>query len=263
MSLPIINPIPVPADPSVHTMTYVPTDLPLHPNTLITMVTAHIGMTQILGTSRSNPKAPLLGGSLERFVPVLDAFASLAVSNPDTQVVAIAAQHENNSTVLTVAENAALTPGLAEHLTALVGILKKLSTDPNGRATHERALHMAAYLHSGRKIAKRYQKHLAWLQGFEETFIHGNEEHVPKLRLVLSALLTVYEALEPALPALKINSVWGVKTKVDVVMDDSLWDTALDLMKHSMDEARILIGMPELCERWAVGLQGIYFLSRP
>lgn len=129
------DPIPVQTDPSVNNMVYVPTDIAVHPNTLIAMVAAHIKMTEIPGTTRTNPNVPLLsGGDVGRFIPVLDAFASLAVSNPDRQVVAIAAQlHDPASdipTTLTVAENAALTPGIPDHLNTLVEILAKLTSDP-------------------------------------------------------------------------------------------------------------------------------------
>lgn len=120
---------------------------------------------------------------------------------------------------------------------------------------------MEAYLFSGRRIAKRYSKNLLWLQGFEEEFIHKNEEHVPKLRLVLSALLTLHEALVPVLPGLKINSVWsgkngGPKVNLTESIDVKLWQTALDLMTNSMNEACFLIGMPDLCNGWADGLKG-------
>ena len=66
-----------------------------------------------------------------RTVPVLDALASVSISRPRSQVVAISLQVDpsNEEIHLTIAENSDVTPDLVNHLTHIWELLRRLSNE--------------------------------------------------------------------------------------------------------------------------------------
>lgn len=248
----------VPVDPTLPVDPTVPAPFKikdLHPDVLVAMVTARIGLTEISATPRTNPQVTAIVGSTARFIPVLDALASLGVTEQDGQIVAIAMQIDPDVTILTIAENAKTDHlNLQSHIENLFKKMKEISQKPNEKAALERQLYIMAYIYSSRKQCNRFKK---WMPKLEAVLQNVTAHGMENLKYVLSALMTSLEVLLPLKSALDHNSQQrdvNQHRNVEQVVESHVWDKVLKLMTGGTLVLDNLLSDETRVNQWAVDL---------
>lgn len=156
---------------------------------------------------------------------VLDAIASLAVSKPKLQVVAVALNIGNRwsgeNPKLTMAENKELLPGLAEHITGVWDLLRQMTLQDADIEVLSARLTKLVYIFSVEKNLKRYNKWMPRLDLFgsvlSDAKVEGQDafqKDLASLRVMHTFLqeLAVDRAAHATLPAAckGINDIIGV-----------------------------------------------------
>lgn len=231
-----------------------------HPNTLVGMATARIAFKEIPDTPRINiDMNSAVKGNDSRFILVLDALASLAISDKSGQVVAMAVQRDNNNLKFRIGENKAVKKGLPEYITKLLTLLQEIATvSPAERPAKELAFIKVTYIYSINKLFKRFTGY-EWLERFEGAFAKRTGTNEEKLLGVISSLMTVRKALDGIKPlydkkAGKPND-WK-KLDPTSFLTDKAWADLVFEMAAGVPDVETLLNDRTLCDNWAEGLRG-------
>lgn len=230
-----------------------------HPNTLVGIATARIHFQELPDTPRINTEMETaVTGDDSRFILVLDALASLAVSDKSGQVVAIAVQRDNDLLRFRIAENRAVKKGLTEYITKL---LTQLNDIANASAAEQPAKELAfikaTYLYSINKLYKRFTGY-EWLETFEGAFDAKTADE-EKCLGVVSSLMTVRKALDgikPLYDKKAANPNQWKKLDPAAFLTDAQWAELIFEMAAGVPDVEALLADRTLCDNWAAGLKG-------
>lgn len=211
-----------------------------HPNTLVALVTSRIVNMELSIAIRDNPAlATAIEEPQSRFAPVLDALASLAVSDAKSQVVAMAATIKGKDITLTVSENTEVKPALRSYIQNLLARLVEISkAGEDKRPGLQLDFYKTTYSHSIQKLLKRFTKH-SWLEDFESAFAGEAHDDAWNCKYVISALLTLKWALKDMRP--------GGKNQVT----DNQLEKIMIMISGVIPCVDYLHNMPTLCVDWA------------
>lgn len=235
-------------------------------NKLVIETTALIGATEIPGTTKRRPVAAI-PITQPRFIPVLEAIASLAVCKGDTQVVAASVIASDSELIFTLAENDVVPDRVMNHIRELLGCLKAYSTASDEvMATIKLDIVKNTYMHSYSKLKKRFKKgaintlEIAFADVISDlgssALLTGSLEVISALttsHVMFTDMAAWFETVTPKkpkgyLPKLPVDQRWkDLITEIDQVNLDME-----DVLKNEMK-----------CEEWAKKLEGLYFLSPP
>lgn len=240
-------------------------------NALVAIVTARIGATEIPGTTIRVDKQTITGVLAQhtRFIPVLDAFASLAVCDKESQVVAVALRRQNPRFELIIAENGVVNPRVLTHIGGLWTILMAYPT----LSTQEKELRKlemvkSVYIHSYPKLYRRFTKR-KWLEDLEYAFndrvknLAGTTTLVTGALEVISALVTVRKQLD-------LMTIWR-KTVTpkrsggnrNIFPTDPSWVKLITEMDDAIADIEQVMKNEPSCKEWAHALKGSIFLHPP
>lgn len=259
-------------------------DMASDPHVLVALVSATIGHKINVGDADRNHISSIDLSTIShgivhdratnlRTFPVLDAVASLSVSAPESQVIAVALQmdNKNKEVRLTIAENGKVSQDVIDHITEVWAMMRTLSDinnglllephsirDPSPPVPHPTALtgpyllEMTRQLYSFsiEKILKRFKK---WWDGLKEFEI--------KFKLRKTAL--------PGSPELKQHFLDMVLSMDDahvtlnrIVANHGIpeaeWDNMITMMDGAVLDMDAIFDAAQICEVWAVQLNGYY-----
>lgn len=209
-----------------------------------------------------------------RSFPVLDALASLSVSEKNKQVVAIALQMNNDTKEirLTIAENRDVDPKVVEHIQRLWKLLRTLSDqhallrfDPN-HPTHDwtivasppvpdtllddpvcREIIRCVYEFSAEKNKARFNK---WWPGLAEfaTRFEQQQKDLPGTPDQKDRFINIVYSLDPE---------EAVKHAPDgSIIPDENWHEFVLMMDGAAEDVDVLLEDDSICEMWARSLAG-------
>lgn len=232
-----------------------------HPNSLVAIATARIAHNETDTATRVNTG---LVTSVEkensRFILVLDALASLAVSSTKGQVVAMGMQIAAGVAAITISENDVVKPGLQEHVEKLVDILKRVSNASDAaRPALELEFHKTTYIYSIAKLYDRFNNR-DWLERFDMEFAKEVGPDESKCQVVLSALLTAWAAIQEIKTQYRRKNDLSFKGRKKVSLENAVkdkeWTNLIFMMSSSIPDVEYLLGKPTLCNDWAEKLKG-------
>lgn len=241
-----------------------------HPNVLSAIVTARIQFQEIT-TARTSTIIETINiqtPELTRFVILLDALASLSVSKPDGQVVAIALHKVGDPITLTVAQNEAVPPALIRYLQRLVTMASEYSqlsaANDKERMLKQLEITKAVYIYCDRKISQRFVKR-KWLQPFEKA-LHAHAMdlgvHASVCLELVSSLMKVRETFDTIHEWQTIKTHqpgrYDTMTPANQVPDED-WEKLILVMDGSMPDIKLLLDNKLGCDSLAFQLRGTYY----
>lgn len=236
-------------------------------NKLVIETTALIGATEIPGTTKRRPVAAI-PITQPRFIPVLEAIASLAVCKGDTQVVAASVIASDSELIFTLAENDVVPDRVMNHIRELLGCLKAYSTaSDEGMATIKLDILKNTYMHSYSKLNKRFKNRA--INTLEIAFADvisnlGSSALLTGSLEVISALTTSHVMLVDMAAWFKtVKLPQKPKGNTRLLPVDQKWkDLITEIDQVNLDMEDVLKNEMK-CEEWAKKLEGLYFLSPP
>ena len=208
-----------------------------------------------------------VGGSKQRRFPVLDALASVCISKPKHQVIALALQmrFKERKIRLTIAENGKINESLITYLERIWAKLQELSEESTHQMTTQENLRELNNLeekpvqpsitldlfceiakHTRQKSIKSIQE---WL-GDLSTFLH-------RLLKVRDGKLQGHE-IDLRITLLASERAWRVLAQESLTSED--WEMAYKAMELATQGAEPMILDPVGCERLVRELKGMSFL---
>lgn len=257
------------------------------PHVLVALVSATIGHKIHLGDADRNHISSIDLSTINhgivhdratnlRTFPVLDAIASLSVSAPESQVIAVALQmdNENKEVRLTIAENGEVSQDVIDHITEVWAMMRTLSDinnglllephsirDPSPPVPHPTALtgpyllEMTRQLYSFsiEKILKRFNKWWGGLKEFEDKFKLRKTE-LPGSSELKQHFLDMVLSMDDAHITLNriVASHWIPEVE---------WDNMITMMDGAVLDLDAIFDAAQICEVWAVQLNGYYIPS--
>lgn len=238
-------------------------------NTLVTTTIALIGAQEIPGqTVRKGitdvPKEQ------QRFIPVLEALASLAVFKKDVQVVAVSVLASESDLIFTLAENKVVPTWVMDHIRELLGMLKTYSqaADDKTKADIKLEIVKITYMHSYGKLNERFKNRAIEILeiAFNDSINDlGASALVTGALEVISALTTSRAMLKEMsikwYPTVKLPNkrkgnpkfLPALEVWVNLIAEIDQVNLDLDdVLKHELE-----------CDKWADKLKGSAFLSLP
>lgn len=232
-----------------------------HPNTLVGITTARIAFNEIPDTPRINTElVTSITGDDSRFIYVLDAFASLAISSLKGQVVAMGLQQDTGIIRITIAENKDVKAGLPQYIEKLWNALRDLSASTD-RVASERTFFKTTYVYSFVKLYRRFNNR-KWLAAFERAFEDKYRDAGPnetKCLNIVSSLMTVRNALDLIKPLHDKKTADPKKWKnLDpaTAVTDPEWDTLILEMNAGIPDVETLLLDRVPVDQWAKDLKG-------
>lgn len=234
-------------------------------NDLVVATTTLIGAKEIPGTTTRKGITDVPPAD-RRFIPVLEALASLAVFKQEGQVVAASVLSTGTLLKFTMAENDAVAKRVMDHIRELVGSLQLYS---RATAADKPAIKLDivknTYMHSYSKLNKRFKNRPMETLEIAFTDMHkdlGASALVNGALEVISALTTSHVVLlGMAKWFTTIKLPQKPKGNPNMLPDDPTWINLIqqiDQVNLDMDE---VLENALACGEWADKLKGSTFLS--
>lgn len=212
-----------------------------------------------MNTPRINTeKQTSVTGDDSRLILVLDALASLAVSDKSGRVVAIAVRRDNDLLRFRIPENGAVKNGLPEYVKKFLRELHEIAaaSEADGLGMGH-AFIKAPYCYSLCTLYKRFMGY-KWLEQFERAFVARTADEEKCFARILS-LITVQKRRDGITMAHDLNGrdpeLWK---RVDpaAILTNRQWANLVFEMAAGVSDVEPLLADRTLCENRAEGLKG-------
>lgn len=239
-----------------------------HPNVLAALGTARIQFTEIETerTSTIIEKINTETPQYTRYVHLLDGLASLSVSRPDGQVVAIALDKSGQVITLTIALNEDVPAELIAYVTDLITQLKAYSNlamgDDAGRTAAKLVMMKKTYIYCDKKLYQRFTKR-KWLIQLEKAFATrgtGLGAGAEVCLELLSSLMRIRETYDVIHEWQKIKTAQPKKFEKmtpSKQVNDADWEKLILEMDGAIPDVKKLLADKASCDAWAETLKGM------
>lgn len=233
-------------------------------NTLVAIATARIGFKEIPeATVRVDTQLTTgIDDKHKRFTPVLDALATLAVCDKESQVVAIGLRREDTVFELLIAENGAVNPKVIPHIKELWAVLEVYRTLSAEEKTKKKLeMVKSVYVYSYPKLYRRFTKR-KWLADLEYAFdnrekqLPGTSALVTGAKEAISALVTVRTLLDILTEWRKTVTVKRPKGDPKKFPTDAVWTNVMIEMDETTADIEAVLANKATCDEWAKAVEG-------